>query len=91
MYIWSKIFSFYHETSNILISLLFKDKSLMTDSPQNFTVMSKTKLELLVLWKTVISISINAIIFERIYLFHRTSNQSLRLEIDIVVKMIYDI
>jgi hypothetical protein len=64
----------------------------MNDSPQNFTVMSKTKLELLVLWKTVISISVDAIIFEHMYFFSpRTLNQSLGLEIDIVVKMIYDI
>jgi hypothetical protein len=32
---------------------VFKEKGLMMDSTQNFTVVAKTKLELLVLWKDV--------------------------------------
>lgn len=32
---------------------ILKEKGLMTDSTQNFTVMSKSKIELLVLWKDV--------------------------------------
>jgi len=36
-----------------MIVFRFKEKGLMTDSAQNFTVMSKTKIELLVLWRDV--------------------------------------
>jgi hypothetical protein len=43
----------YKSIKKKLLVFLFKEKGLMTDSTQNFTVMSKAKIELLVLWKDV--------------------------------------
>lgn len=56
----------------------------MTDSTQSFTVTSKTKIELLVLWKEV---NLNIIIFLKRFLYFRILMQSSWAKIDIAVKI----
>lgn len=83
MHIWSKSL-IEHDSSIAFFLLKFKEKGLMTDSTQSFTVTSKTKIELLVLWKEV---NLNIIIFLKRFLYFRILMQSSWAKIDIAVKI----